>query len=98
MRKKKKPPRKVEDQLETASTASPEINTPATTPIFMLKSVTAAIPAHIMEHPVLTTTKAKKKAKAKPVTPEDSNEESIKPKKKKKQRGRSSQEYVLRAI
>ena len=43
----------------------------------MLKSVTAPIPAHITEHPVLTTTKAKKNAKAKPVTPEETPMETV---------------------
>ena len=72
--KKKKSPRKVEDEPETASTAK---NTPAITPIFMPKSVTAPIPAHITEHPFLTTTKAKKKAKAKPVTSEETPMETV---------------------
>ena len=52
--------------------ASAPVSTHASTSAFIPKSVTAPIPAHITEHPVLPATKAKKKSKSKPVptTPE----------------------------
>ena len=43
------------------------VSTPASTSAFIPKSVTAPIPAHIAEHPVLPATKVEKKSQTKPV-------------------------------
>ena len=67
-RKKKKSPKKAEDKSTSASPAKEMEPAPAkatTSAIFIPRLVTAPIPAHITEHP--PTTKARKKAKSKPV-------------------------------
>ena len=108
-RQKKKSPKKAEDKFTSASPAKEMEPAPAkatTSAIFIPRSVTAPIPAHITEHP--PTTKARKKAKSKPVSTtshyfrstrntRNSNGDSHKSEEEKEQRRRSRQESMFRA-